>query len=162
MRLYWIETPTGRLATAPAPNGSSLAREIGDLQREQVATVVSLLTEEEVTTIGLSGEQEAASAAGMIFVNLSIPDFGILDDYGDAADTISRIVNDLEDGSAVVVHCRGGIGRSSTIAAAVLTQMDVDPEDAMDRIATARGMKVPETPAQRMWVHGYAEWAAKY
>ena len=31
----------------------------------------------------------------------------------------------------------------------------------MDRIADARGLKVPETPAQRMWVHGYAEWAAK-
>ena len=97
----------------------------------------------------------------MEFISLPIPDFGILDSFDDALETISQVVNDLEDGGTVVVHCRGGIGRSSTIAATALTQINVNPDDAMDRIADARGMKVPETPAQRMWVHGYAEWAAK-
>ena len=39
MRLYWIETPCGRLATAPAPSGSSLDREIGDLLEAEVGIV---------------------------------------------------------------------------------------------------------------------------
>ena len=161
MRLYWIASPSGRLATAPAPSGSSLERDIWDLQQEKVTTVVSLLTDDEAGSIGLSGEPEAVRSAGMEFISLPIPDFGILDSFDDASETISQVVNDLEDGGTVVVHCRGGIGRSSTIAAASLTQINVNPDDAMDRIADARGMKVPETPAQRMWVHGYAEWAAK-
>ena len=161
MRLYWIDSPLGRLATAPAPSGSSLERDIRDLQQEKVATVVSLLTDDEATSIGLSGEPEAVRAAGMKFISLPIPDFGILDAFGDASETVSQVANDLEEGRTVVVHCRGGIGRSSTVAAAALTQVNVNPDDAMDRIADARGMKVPETPAQRMWVHGYAEWAAK-
>ncbi|HCK74572.1 MAG TPA: hypothetical protein DHW19_06365 [Acidimicrobiaceae bacterium] len=58
----------------------------------------------------------------------------------------------------MVVHCRGGIGRSSTIAAAILTQLGVAPEDAMSRITAARGITVPETSAQRMWVAAYAKW----
>ena len=161
MRLYWIASPSGRLATAPAPSGSSLERDIWDLQQEKVTTVVSLLTEDEAASIGLNGEAEAVRSAGMKFLSLPIPDFGILDAFDDASETISQVVDDLEEERTVVVHCRGGIGRSSTIAATALTQINVNPDEAMDLIADARRMKVPETPAQRMWVHGYAQWAAK-
>ena len=161
MRLYWIEIPTGRLATAPAPSGSVLDREIRDLLDEEVTHVVSLLTVEEVANVGLLGEQGALEDVGINFSSLPIPDFGILEDYNRAKDLIDHATSDLQQGDSVVIHCRGGIGRSSTIAAAVLTQLGITPEQAMDQIADARGLKVPETPAQRMWVHGYAEWAAK-
>ena len=50
MRLYWVDTPAGRLATAPAPSGSGLDREVGDLVRDEVAIVLSLLTTEEITS----------------------------------------------------------------------------------------------------------------
>ena len=161
MRLYWIKTPSGRLATAPAPSGSVLDREVKDLLQEKVTNVISLLTEQEVASIGLLAEHETLNDAGINFSNLPIPDFGILEDYSDAKNLINEATSDLEKGDSVVVHCRGGIGRSSTIAAAILTQLGVSPEEAMDQIAEARGLKVPETPAQRLWVHGYAEWAAK-
>ena len=147
MRLYWIASPSGRLATAPAPSGSSLERDIWDLQQEKVTTVVSLLTEDEAASIGLNGEAEAVRSAGMKFLSLPIPDFGILDAFDDASETISQVVDDLEEERTVVVHCRGGIGRSSTIAATALTQINVNPDEAMDLIADARRMKVPETPA---------------
>ncbi|MED5292680.1 MAG: tyrosine protein phosphatase [Actinomycetota bacterium] len=161
MRLYWIETPSGRLATAPAPSGSGLDREVKDLLQEKVTNVISLLTDQEVASIGLLAEQSTFNDAGINFSSLPIPDFGILDDYNDAKDLVDHATADLRQGDSVVIHCRGGIGRSSTIAAAVITQLGINPEDAMDRIAEARGLKVPETPAQRMWVHGYAEWAGK-
>ena len=41
MRLYWVDTPAGRLATAPAPSGSGLDREVGDLVRDEVSIAVS-------------------------------------------------------------------------------------------------------------------------
>ena len=161
MRLYWIETPIGRLATAPAPSGSVLDREIKDLLNEKVTNVVSLLTDEEVANLGLLAEQDALNVAGIDFSRLPIPDFGILEDYSDAKELIDRVKSDLQQGDSVVIHCRGGIGRSSTVAAAVLTQLGINPEEAMDHIGDARGLKVPETSAQRMWVHGYAEWVVK-
>ena len=161
MRLYWVDTPAGRLATAPAPSGSGLDREVGDLVRDEVAIVLSLLTTEEIASMSLHQVGRTLETAGITFRNLPIPDFGIPDTYDEADDTINELTDALREGRSVVVHCRGGIGRSSTIAATALTQINVNPDHAMGQIADARGMKVPETPAQRMWVHGYAEWAAK-
>lgn len=161
MRLYWIKTPIGRLATAPAPSGSALDREVKDLLQEKVSSVISLLTDQEVASIGLLAEHQILNDAGIGFTNLPIPDFGILENYNDAKKLITQATRDLENGDSMIVHCRGGIGRSSTIAAAILTQMGVSPEEAMDRIAIARGLKVPETMAQRLWVHGYADWAGQ-
>jgi protein-tyrosine phosphatase len=52
----------------------------------------------------------------------------------------------------VAVHCWGGVGRSSLIAAAVLVGRGTDAEQAWARIAEARGVPVPETDEQRAWV----------
>ena len=161
MRLYWIETPCGRLATAPAPSGSGLDREIGDLLEAEVGIVVSLLASEEAASIGLADEAEVMNEAGISFLSIPTPDFGVLDDYRQAQAVISELVEHLNAGQTAVVHCRGGIGRSSTIAAVALTQLGLEPNEAMDRIAKARGLRVPETQAQRLWVHGYAEWCGE-
>jgi protein-tyrosine phosphatase len=54
----------------------------------------------------------------------------------------------------VAIHCRGGIGRSSLMAAAVLVQLGAAPEQAWDTVSVARGMPVPETEEQRAWLTG--------
>ena len=161
MRLYWIETPCGRLATAPAPSGSSLGREIVDLLEAEVDIVVSLLASEEAASIGLADEAAVMNEAGISFQSIPTPDFGVLDDYRQAQAVVSELVKRLNAGQTAVVHCRGGIGRSSTIAAVALTQLGLEPNEAMDRITKARGLRVPETRAQRLWVHGYAEWCGE-
>jgi hypothetical protein len=46
----------------------------------------------------------------------------------------------LAAGAHVVIHCRNGIGRSSLLAAALLLREGLDPSQAWDCIATARGL----------------------
>ena len=101
MRLYWIETPIGRLATAPAPSGSVLDREIKDLLNEKVTNVVSLLTDEEVANLGLLTQQDALNVAGINFSRLPIPDFGILEEYSDAKKVIDCVKSDLQHGAMI-------------------------------------------------------------
>jgi hypothetical protein len=43
-------------------------------------------------------------------------------------------------------------GRSSVIAARALIGLGLQPEDALARIEHARGLRVPDTEAQRRWV----------
>ena len=58
----------------------------------------------------------------------------------------------FETGGSLVVHCRGGIGRSSMVVSAILTHLGVKSNDALRHIEKARGLRVPETTAQREWV----------
>jgi protein-tyrosine phosphatase len=60
-------------------------------------------------------------------------------------------VDELRQGRYVVVHCRGGVGRSSVVAAALLVGLGAEPRPAFATIGQARGRRVPETRSQRDW-----------
>ena len=52
------------------------------------------------------------------------------------------------------MHCYGGVGRSSTLAAVVLVLEGLAPAAAWNDITAARGRPVPETADQRAFVNG--------
>lgn len=49
----------------------------------------------------------------------------------------------------IAIHCRAGIGRSSLIAASVMTAYHIPAEEAFSLIETARGFAVPDTQEQK-------------
>jgi ADP-ribosyl-[dinitrogen reductase] hydrolase len=51
----------------------------------------------------------------------------------------------------VLLHCRGGLGRSGTIAARLLVELGENPRVAIDRVRRARHGAI-ETPAQEAHV----------
>ncbi len=65
-----------------------------------------------------------------------------------------EIARALEEGKNVAVHCRQGIGRSGLIAVGVLAVAGVSLDDAILAVSSARGLDVPETLDQRLWVQG--------
>jgi protein-tyrosine phosphatase len=155
--LFAIERPgPGRLGTMARPRGGPwLAEDLADLAAAGVTVLVSLLTDPEMISLGLTGEAAAAQAAGLDFVRLPTRDFHVPDRA--AAVTLAReLCARLAAGASVVVHCYGGVGRSSTLAAAVLVLEGLAPSEAWDRIASARGRPVPETAEQRAFVTGLA------
>jgi protein-tyrosine phosphatase len=101
----------------------------------------------------LADEEAAARSAGLAFHRLPIVDFGV-PDPGQARALVGEVGEALADGEHVVIHCRGGIGRSSVVAAAVLVAEGATPDDAWSRLEAARGFPVPETDEQRDFVTG--------
>jgi protein-tyrosine phosphatase len=153
--LYEIERAgPGRLGTMARPRGGRwLGDEMADLAGAGVTVLVSLLTDPEMASLGLTGEGAAAQAAGLDFLRLPTPDFHVPDRA--AAVALARdLCARLAAGASIVVHCYGGVGRSSTLAAVVLVLEGVTPAAAWDRIAAARGRPVPETSEQRAFVNG--------
>jgi protein-tyrosine phosphatase len=75
----------------------------------------------------------------------------------EAASLARGLAARIEEGMAVAVHCRAGIGRSSLIAACVMVCGGADPAAAFDLIGKARGTAVPDTAAQRDWVVAFAD-----
>jgi protein-tyrosine phosphatase len=155
--LFAIERAgAGRLGTMARPRGGRwLGAEMADLAAAGVTVLVSLLTDPEMTSLGLTDEGAAAQAAGLVFLRLPTHDFHVPDRAAAvllATDLRAR----LAAGASVVVHCYGGVGRSSTLAAVVLVLEGLTPAVAWDRIAAARGRPVPETAEQRAFVNGLA------
>jgi protein-tyrosine phosphatase len=153
-RLYWIAVPAaGRLATMARPRGGDwLSDELVALRELGVDTLVSLLTVEELSELDLDAEPDLAGAAGLHFQSFPIPDYSVPRLDSDTVNVIDQLAADVQAGRAIVLHCRMGIGRSSLIAASVLTTLGIAPSEAFALITTARGRPVPDTDEQRQWL----------
>ncbi len=159
MRLDLYEVPTGgfgRLATMARPAGDAwLADEMAELARVGVTDLVSHLGEYEAFALGLAEEARAAAAAGLRFHWFPIAD-GAVPEQPDFEAFIDTLVPAVREGGFLVVHCRGGIGRSSITAAAILIRLGANPGDAIKLIAAARGFPVPDTMEQYDFVMSLA------
>jgi len=155
--LHWIEIgPPGRIATAARPRaGDWLEDELRSWKGEGANVVVSLLERDETVELELGGEAAVCQALGLTFINMGVPDMGVPIEMGETRRLVSDLAARVRRGEALVVHCRGGLGRSSTIAAAILKHLGISPHDAFERISKARGFRVPETPEQIAWVEAY-------
>lgn len=156
-QLFWVPRPgPGRLALMAAPRpGDGLTADAAALAAVGVSDVVCLLPDAELARLGLAAEPDTLARNGIRLHRLPVPDFGVPD--GTAARVLAATVVDrLARGACVVVHCRGGVGRSSTVAAVVLVREGVAADDAWRVLTTARGRPVPETRAQRAFVAAFA------
>lgn len=139
----------GMLSTMAAPQGGDwLAGEMQGLAQAGVSVLVSLLSAAEVTELALDAEADAARAAGITFYHLPTPDRTVPGPAAslELAQTLTAV---LDQGAGVAVHCRYGIGRSSTLAAMAMVCEGTHPERIWELMSAARGRAVPDTAAQR-------------
>ena len=151
---FWVPGPwPGRLGITPRPRGGDwLEDEVRAWHRAGVDTVLSLLTPDEVTDLGLAAERDLCLAAGIRFESFPIPDRGVPLRAGAFAGLVAGVAGDLGNGKTVLVHCRQGIGRAALVAIGALVASGVEPAAAIGCVGTARGCVVPETAEQRQWI----------
>jgi hypothetical protein len=159
MTPWWIDCPApGRLAVCPRPRGGDwLADDLAALRRAGVDVLVSALTPPEEIELELADEKALARAAGLRFVRLPTADFGVPHLRAASAGLLA-LRNRLAEGATIAAHCRMGVGRSPLIAASLLVSLGVEPDDAWQRVEAARGLRVPDTDAQRQWAFSWDRW----
>jgi hypothetical protein len=157
-KLHWIDGPwPGKLAIASRPRGGDwLDEEMAAWRRESVDMVGSLLTGDENLDLELIEEDAAAKAHAMAFSRFAIPDRGVPASEARFSEFVAKLDEELSAGRNVVIHCRQGVGRSGLVAGCLLVGKGVEPSRAVQRISAARGVQVPETPAQQQWMNQYA------
>ena len=160
--INWVETPfPGRIAFMPRPRGGELLEgEIRSYKDEGVDVLLSLLTRDEVIELDLQDEPKECKKVGIEYQSLPITDRGI-PDLRSAGPVVRDLAARLKAGARIAVHCRIGIGRSATIAAAVLIEAGVAVDDALMKLSRARRMPVPETEEQVGWLRAFAQSTAK-
>jgi protein-tyrosine phosphatase len=143
------------LAIVPRPRGGDwLDDEASEWQCSAFDLIVSLLTAEEVAEFNLEREGEACEAKGIEFIRFEIPDRRVPASKSAAIELIENLRQSVADGKTVALHCRQSVGRSAMLAAALLVSTGEKACVAFDRIASARGVGVPDTKEQELWVEG--------
>jgi protein-tyrosine phosphatase len=158
MTPFWVETGTEtRLAIVPRPRGNDwLADELSQMKQAGVDVLVSMLQPVEAAELGLSAEAELCAAGGIEFRSFPISDRETPPSPAAFAEFVKELQAQVHAGRSVAVHCRASIGRSSLLLASLLTAEGLTPDDAFKRLTKARGLQVPDTPDQILWVERFA------
>ena len=121
------------------------------------SAVVTLVQPEELAFLEVEGLGAAVREQGMEWLHLPIPDGGVPDDAFETAwwSVGPRLRKKLTDGGRVLLHCRGGLGRTGVIAARLLVEAGVAPQEAIDMVRAARS-KTIENATQERYVLGLA------
>jgi ADP-ribosyl-[dinitrogen reductase] hydrolase len=106
------------------------------------AALVTLMPDSELQSLLVSPDQmrRKASELGVEWYQLPIPDAGIPDEGFEQswAGAGMRLRALLKDGHNIVIHCKGGLGRTGTIAARLLIEFGIAPQMAIQSVRKAR------------------------
>ncbi len=153
MIVYALSVGEGILALSPIPGGDGdYAGDVQHLIEWKPAIVISLVDEVELVAAGAAGLWRDLVDAGCRWEHLPIHDFGVPDDEFESAwpEVSANARRALMGGGRILVHCRGGCGRSGMVALRLMTELGEAPDDALERLRTIRPCAI-ETPEQMAW-----------
>ena len=177
LRVDWIAAehlPAGALGMTFAPGKVDPTSRTGpwardldqDLERlarvDQVDTLVSILEPHELGLLHIPGLGAAVGQHGLRWLALEVVD-GSTPDASQAPAWLAalrQIRARLLAGERVVVHCRGGLGRTGTFVAALLTSFGASASEAIAACRAARPGTVENSRQARFVEQARAWWRA--
>jgi ADP-ribosyl-[dinitrogen reductase] hydrolase len=132
-----------------------LALDLDAIRNWGAAAVVTLMERQELTLLRVERLGEEVRRRGMLWFHLPIVDVSTPNEaferqWDAAGDELRTMLCSRRD---VLVHCRGGLGRTGTIAARLLIELGMDPATAIRQVRAARPGAI-ETPEQERYVLG--------
>lgn len=119
-----------------------------------IGLLVLLVEDHELSRFGVQDIEQIMAGVGIDVLRLPIPDGGVPAD-GDAARELVRTIHArLAAGDNVVIACRGGLGRTGTIAACTVVGAGLGPGEAIDAVRAARHGTI-ETDGQEAFVTSF-------
>ena len=143
----------GRIGVCPLPGKTgALEADLAAVLDWEPALVVSMTEASEMQAAGTSSLGEKLKSAGVQWVHLPVRDYGGLSDENAKTwpELSTALHRHLDRSEGVLVHCRGGQGRSGMIALRLMVERGEDPSVALKRLRAARPGAV-ETDEQCAW-----------
>ena len=131
----------------------SLGVDLDAVEQWGAAALISLIEPHELTSLGVPTLGDEVAARSMTWLHLPIADVSTPGPDFEAswAEHGDGIRARLRDGFNVLVHCKGGLGRAGMIAAKLMVELGLNPEDAVRNVRAARPGAI-ETPSQHSYV----------
>ena len=145
----------GQLLLTPCPGTQQVALPLAldQLRLAGAHGVLTLMTEAELARLALSQLGPQVEASGMRWFHLPIED----DQAPDAAfeqawqQALPQLTGLLREGKHLVIHCKGGSGRTGLVAAALLVSLGQPQQEAMAAIRAHRP-KAFTLAVHRQWL----------
>ena len=111
--------------------------------------VLTLVEQDELRQLKVLALGEEVVSRGMLWRHLPIRDFSVPSDEFERnwAQDGAEIRALLRHGDKVLIHCKGGLGRAGMMAARLLAELGMGPEEAIKTVRAARKGAI-ETPSQ--------------
>ncbi|WP_174823452.1 protein-tyrosine phosphatase family protein [Ruegeria arenilitoris] len=143
----------GQLALSPLPGaGGAYDRDLSVIRDWNPDLVISMTTDAELNQVGAAGFGGDVQNASAVWQHLPIKDFGApsppIQVLWPETSALARRI--LVDGGRVLVHCRGGCGRSGMVVLRLMIESGEEPAQALVRLRAIRPCAV-ETDPQMDW-----------
>lgn len=151
--IFALPVGGGTLALASLPGRGGDYRGDLDVFREwKPGIVVTMTTEAELAEVGGENFGTDIQAMASRWCHLPIEDFGVPGPEVEAKwPEVSRNMRQaLRGGGRVIVHCKGGCGRSGMVALRLMVECGEDRFAALNRLRALRDCAV-ETKPQLQW-----------
>lgn len=151
--LYPLDVGAGRLALSSMPGHfRSLPRDLKAIEDWGPTLVISLVEAAEVRALGISGFDGAMQAAAFQWIQFPIRDFRTPKRAQEPQweGVCAQAVEILNAGGRVLVHCRGGCGRSGMVALRLMVASGLRLGESLSELRHVRPCAV-ETDAQMIW-----------
>ncbi len=121
-------------------------------------TIISLMQEHEFAKLQVPDFGEKVAQAGFLWVHAPIRDMQVPDEQFERVWQAHEIdlFNRLQRGERLLIHCRGGLGRTGLLAARILVDFGEEPESAILQVRRAREHTI-ETYLQEAYILNH-EW----
>ncbi|MDA7966900.1 dual specificity protein phosphatase family protein [Ruegeria sp.] len=162
--IFALPVGGGTLALTPIPGrGGTYCADLAVIRAWAPDIVVSMTTGAEMAQQGAEDFGRDIVGLGANWVHLPIEDFGT--PPGDVTQRWVEVSVDirtaLSRGGRVLVHCRGGCGRSGMIVLRLMVECGEAPDAALARLRALRPCAV-ETEGQMRWAIGAARAGSAY
>jgi ADP-ribosyl-[dinitrogen reductase] hydrolase len=165
LQIAFVETPgNGRIGMTFCPGKHDQMAMTGPWARDMrtdiaaiadwgAVALVTLMESHELGMLGVPNLGGMAVSQGLDWYHLPVQDVSVPNVSFEAqwVDAGSALRSRLLAGQSIVVHCRGGLGRTGMVAARLLIELGEKPVMALQRVRAARPGAV-ETAEQERYV----------
>ena len=145
----------GKLIFTPCPGtkDSSLVDSLATLKQAGASAVISLMPASELATNGAEDIGKQCQAQDMAWFHLPVADEQVpLEDFGQGWKASKQsILERLNAGQDIAIHCKGGSGRTGLIAARIMVEAGIPRADAIAQVQALRP-KAIQHPAHINWI----------